>query len=453
MVEYDLLLSPISDAKPTGVYLKGERTTYRAMRNSYNAAQSSFRQLIETPDASSNRDLWINNQNNWQQLQKVTQDALIQSTKDFELLGWFITSQVFTPAAFENLAGSAKLLVAFVKRFWLELHPSLHEVNNDKNDLQSQQKESVELNIKSLLRFIGESHETTAIFMPLQLISLVESVTYGDFVRAKQADELTELKGKVQSLFSDEVKKTVLFLSETYQHFVETESFIGEQCNQLNVRPVSFRFVKANIADLINSIEFLVGDLFPYWPLDANFCVQQPLAEPKEELQKIDETGSLNLNKVTKDSVAEHEVSPTNLLQKKYSRQQAFKELRRISQFFKKTEPHSPIPFLIERAIRWGHASLPELLQEMTGGGDSVMNHINQLTGMDNLEEFNLQDAQPSISSDIYSYSEYEADGGAVNSLSTPVTSPAVKDSSNNETSEIDEGVNHSSGRVNGFSW
>ncbi|MEF1304516.1 type VI secretion protein, partial [Vibrio owensii] len=50
-------------------------------------------------------------------------------------------------------------------------------------------------------------------------------------------------------------------------------------------------------------------------------------------------------------------------------------------------EPHSPVPFLLERAIRWGYLSLPELLQEMTGGNSQVLSHINQLTGMDNLEQ------------------------------------------------------------------
>nr|WP_253820092.1 hypothetical protein [Vibrio campbellii] len=30
---------------------------------------------------------------------------------------------------------------------------------------------------------------------------------------------------------------------------------------------------------------------------------------------------------------------------------------------------------------------MPELLQEMTGGNSQVLSHINQLTGMDNLEQ------------------------------------------------------------------
>lgn len=69
------------------------------------------------------------------------------------------------------------------------------------------------------------------------------------------------------------------------------------------------------------------------------------------------------------------------------NRDHAFHELRKLADYFKQTEPHSPVPFLLERAIRWGYLSLPELLQEMTGGNSQVLSHINQLTGMDNLEQ------------------------------------------------------------------
>ncbi|WDZ71665.1 hypothetical protein PWW31_10700 [Vibrio harveyi] len=70
-----------------------------------------------------------------------------------------------------------------------------------------------------------------------------------------------------------------------------------------------------------------------------------------------------------------------------HNRDHAFHELRKLADYFKQTEPHSPVPFLLERAIRWGYLSLPELLQEMTGGNNQVLDHINQLTGMDNLEQ------------------------------------------------------------------
>jgi type VI secretion system protein ImpA len=47
------------------------------------------------------------------------------------------------------------------------------------------------------------------------------------------------------------------------------------------------------------------------------------------------------------------------------SREEAFRTLLRVAEFFKRTEPHSPIAYALEQAVRWGRMSLPQLLQEL----------------------------------------------------------------------------------------
>jgi type VI secretion system protein ImpA len=42
------------------------------------------------------------------------------------------------------------------------------------------------------------------------------------------------------------------------------------------------------------------------------------------------------------------------------SRQQALALLEQISSYFKASEPHSPIPLLIDRAVKWARLPLPE---------------------------------------------------------------------------------------------
>ena len=74
------LMTPITDESPSFLYLNLDKATY-VLRNSYNAAQSSFRQLIETPDASSDQELLAINDNAWAMLQDLTQDALSNKTK------------------------------------------------------------------------------------------------------------------------------------------------------------------------------------------------------------------------------------------------------------------------------------------------------------------------------------------------------------------------------------
>jgi type VI secretion system protein ImpA len=54
-------------------------------------------------------------------------------------------------------------------------------------------------------------------------------------------------------------------------------------------------------------------------------------------------------------------------------REQAYHALADIAAFLRRVEPHSPTPFLIERAIRWGGMALPQVLadaQRRGGDGD-----------------------------------------------------------------------------------
>jgi type VI secretion system protein ImpA len=47
------------------------------------------------------------------------------------------------------------------------------------------------------------------------------------------------------------------------------------------------------------------------------------------------------------------------------NREEAFQGLLRVAEFFKRTEPHSPVSYALEQAVRWGRMSLPDLLKEL----------------------------------------------------------------------------------------
>ena len=49
------------------------------------------------------------------------------------------------------------------------------------------------------------------------------------------------------------------------------------------------------------------------------------------------------------------------------TREIAFKQLRELAEFFRRSDTHSFIAHHIEEAIRWGELSLPELLGELIG--------------------------------------------------------------------------------------
>lgn len=62
------------------------------------------------------------------------------------------------------------------------------------------------------------------------------------------------------------------------------------------------------------------------------------------------------------------------------TRDEAFTMLASVAQFFKTTEPHSPVPYLIERAIKWGNMPLEGWLSDVIKDGN-VIDGIRDVLG------------------------------------------------------------------------
>ncbi len=60
------------------------------------------------------------------------------------------------------------------------------------------------------------------------------------------------------------------------------------------------------------------------------------------------------------------------------SRTEAYRRLSEAADYLLRTEPHSPTPYLVKRAVEWGSMSLPELLEQIVRN-EGEMNEIDRL--------------------------------------------------------------------------
>ena len=441
------LMTPITDQSPSGTYLKLDKATYRALRNSYNAAQSSFRQLIETPDASSDQELLAINDNAWAMLQDLTQDALSNKTKDLEILGWFISSQFFTPTPYKNLADAITVLKGFIEDFWQDLHPTLPDNKIHSQEASSKLQEVIQFRLRPLVQLVGESNNSTAFFMPLQITSLIGEINLGDYLRAERHGNIEELKQRATQEFNQATKDNLLHLAKVFAGLNDVERLLASKSKDCGIQPINFRFIKDNVSKSINAIRTLTGKLFGTWPLDDDFQIKEINDNPTAVLNEI---SSPNPEVPDLSSSIDREVTsvPTqiNTQTQLQNRDQAFQHLRHIADFFRDTEPHSPVSFLLERAIRWGYMSLPELLQEMTVGNSTVIQQINQLTGMDNLEQHQLSGA-PVVETSSTSTHE------AVTPQALSEQSDQLSQDSSQNTTKPQASNTESSSSINDFEW
>ena len=64
------------------------------------------------------------------------------------------------------------------------------------------------------------------------------------------------------------------------------------------------------------------------------------------------------------------------------TRAQALAQLRQVADFFRRTEPHSPVAYLADKAAQWGdmplHAWLRSVMRE-----PSALAHLEELLGIE----------------------------------------------------------------------
>jgi type VI secretion system protein ImpA len=62
---------------------------------------------------------------------------------------------------------------------------------------------------------------------------------------------------------------------------------------------------------------------------------------------------------------AERESAPRVTVSRVESRAHAYQLLDLVARYLAEHEPHSPTPFLLQRAVTWGQLPLPELMREI----------------------------------------------------------------------------------------
>nr|BFE96355.1 hypothetical protein GCM10020185_68910 [Pseudomonas brassicacearum subsp. brassicacearum] len=64
-------------------------------------------------------------------------------------------------------------------------------------------------------------------------------------------------------------------------------------------------------------------------------------------------------------STSQPQAAPAQVFQEPANREEAYRQLLVIAGYLARTEPHSPVPYLIRRGVEWGNKPLSELLGEL----------------------------------------------------------------------------------------
>ena len=374
-----VLCSPVSEDHPAGEYLKSNRQLYRPLRNVYNVAQTSLHKLSLNPDPSELEELLIANQENWSELETILLDILQTNSRDLECLVWLAMAQLFSEQPYIRLAHVLNLIEQVVRTFWPDVQPLLPDEKIRSSDEQGMARERAELQSRPLKLLFGESEDSCQIAVPLRMLPLVGSIDYVRYQRdeAELRNQLQELRSEILDS-KDEIVKRINNMQDVLDALDILDKTLQSCFGELNMAAPGSRFLRKQLDANLLAMQNLTDGIIVPWPLDARKSIEseQEISEKTAILKEgLSDTESQSAENGSG-------VSGGYSTTVGFDRNQAFHQLRSLAEFFQKTEPQSPMSYLLEKVIRWGYTPLPELMHELLKGDETTLERITELIGM-----------------------------------------------------------------------
>jgi len=378
-IDPNKLLKPISDEKYTGDDIRLDQSPaslYFTIRDVRDNARS-----IERKRQQGNTDLSA--LADWRELVKLGQDILINQSKDLEIASWLIEATVRTDGL-DGLKNAFLLMHGLLTKYWEELYPL-----PDEDGLATKVAPLIGLNGEesegSLIAPIGSiditQGESKGPYKLWEYQLCIETEKLGDETQKQQRyaagiptmEDFTTAAIETPMSFYHSLKSTIQECIAIYQNIA---SFLDSQCNDEVIVPSSKIIGALKLFDdHIDYVLALTNRKDQASPIQTDPPALNETNNKKGEIARATVEEKTKLTDKTP-------LTPTPNSIGTMDRPKAIALLKEISSFFKKSEPHSPIPYLIDRAIKWSALPLPELMNEIVAD-KNIRAQIQNLIGID----------------------------------------------------------------------
>jgi type VI secretion system protein ImpA len=360
-IDMEALLAPIEGEAPAGVDLREDfspQSLYFRMRD----ARSEARAAERTADANPGEESAPPPQ--WKAVRDLAVTALSTKTKDLEVAAW-LTEALVRSDGLRGLAAGAHLLAGLAETLW------------DSNLYPMPDEDGIETRVTPVSGLNGAGGGGT-LEQPLRKLPIFTRPDGNQlfYWQYEQAEELKKITDPARI-------KARLAAGALPLEQVETEARAAGQAHFAGLR----RAAKAAAAEWERMGRVMDEKAGADGPptsqvrelVQALLSLAQRYAPPEVEDAAEDEAAdgqdaaSGEGGMVVAGGLA---MRPAHAV---VNREDMLKELARISEYFRKTEPQSPLAYTLEEAIRRGRLSWPELLAELvsdTAVRDSILTQL-----------------------------------------------------------------------------
>lgn len=362
------LLTPISDDQPTGIDLRldpSPLSSYQTIKTARSAARDAEKNNLYN---DGNNDA----EEHWRKILTLAPKILRSESKDLEVATW-LTEALVRRHGFQGLRDAVQLIEGLLGQFWENLYPLPDE-------------DGIETRVSPLAGLNGNSNEGVLI-APIRRIPLTEGYAPGPFAYYQYQQAVDVERTTNEDAREAKIEKLGFNFSNIEQAVAESEeSFFVDMLDDLSTAIESCRSIE-NLLDRLCGSDEAPSTRAIVTTLEECRSAINHIAKhklPIAEMTIVEETNDDGEPKSTPKNAGNNTVNVVaNAL---VSRDAAFKQLLEIAQFFRKTEPHSPVSYALEKAVKWGNMSLEDLIVELIPDSSS-RKHFSELTGVKSNED------------------------------------------------------------------
>ncbi len=342
---FDILHAAFAEGPPAGVDLRTDHapnSLYQRLRDARSEARARERKE-DSPDRDDPPP-----PPDWRLVQQLAVEALSQKSKDLEIAAW-LTEALLRLDEFRGLATGLRLMQNLVQDFWaFGLYPQEDE-------------DGISTRVAPIAGLSGQGAEGTLI-QPLRKRFFLKTgssieVRFFDYAASEsledeQNPETRQRREKAGNLMrleliEREARSAPLGWFAKLQRDLRTAdaawSALGET-------------VQAVAGPLAPSTKYVTDRLQEFLKIVARYAPEEEIVAPVP----LDTTSDAAVDPATDATTQAGRASAEPA-----TRDDMLRELARIAAFFRRTEPHSPLAYTLDDAVRRGRMSLPDLLAEI----------------------------------------------------------------------------------------
>lgn len=373
VIDLEALLAPIPGDNPAGeslVYAETYDLIKEARRAEDTLEQGEWKREIKAA--------------NWPVVIELATDALATRTKDLQLAVWLVEALV-KQQRFPGLRDGLQLLSGLQEQFWESLYPEV-----EAGDLEARilAMEFLNRTLPVLIRQTpltqGEAYswlhwkESRDVDNLARQSSeaLAEALAEGK-ITGEQFDKAVAATSRAfcELLFAD--------LDQCWEEYQQLDHVLEEKFGRDAPSLLDVKKALEECRTLLESVIKKKRDLEP----DAT-PVELEDSDTAEVLASEPSDGAAVLPRLGPMRASPIPLGSGSVPLEPQDRTDALRRLAAVAEYFHRTEPHSPVAYLVERAVRWGQMPLDAWLQDVISDG-SVLAHLRETLGLKNAEETN----------------------------------------------------------------